>query len=266
MKNENLVIGLFLVGLVIVGYFVVAKGDGGFINLSDLLSKDNNTTESNENVTASVSVSDIQAKVLETGETVISFKVISNNANISNVTVNYGLNVADPENATYASLEASQESETYEAKVPTEFGDALYYYIEVTYTAGNETRTYRTETYHLQVKDTYPPTINSVSIDYNGTARQFVISFNATDNDAIAKYYVYWADLGTNNTVTNTTTFIVINSTTIPITITNITDGNYYAFYFKIEDLSGNIATLFNETDPLILQANTSSTWPVTVS
>ncbi|MFA4647871.1 hypothetical protein P8X24_11615 [Pyrococcus kukulkanii] len=260
---QNLIVGLFLVGLLVVGYFVVAKGNGGgFIDLSSILNKEKNTTE-NENVTASVSVSDIKAKVLETGEALISFKVIASNANISNVSVYYALNVANPENATYSPVEAKLENDTYKATLPSKFGDILYYYIKVEYRAGNETKTYKTETYHIQVKDTYAPVINSITIDYNGTAKQFVINFNASDNDVIYEYIVHYAE--SNTTDFSNATFVSMNSTSLPIVI-NATENYYYAFYFEVEDLSGNTVALFNETEPLILQANATSSWPVIVN
>lgn len=263
-KRQNWIIAGFLALLLVAGYFIVAKPDvGGFIDLSSILGENTETTNENGTISASVSVSDVQAKVLETGETLITFNVIASNANISGVTLYYALNVADPSNATYTSLEPTLNNGTYEATVPTTFGDSLYYYIEVSYLDGNETKTYKTETFYLQVKDTYAPTIYSVSIDYNGTLQQFAITFNATDNDMISEYTVYYASNSVNDF--SNVTFTSVSSATLPITI-NATEGYYYAFYFEVEDLSGNVAVLFNETEPLVLQANSTSTWPVVVN
>ncbi|NJE47318.1 hypothetical protein E3E35_07885 [Thermococcus sp. GR7] len=234
-------------------------GSGGFVDLSNTLSGDTSTTE-----TYQLAIADLAASVDQaTGHVLVTFSLTNaEHFNISSVEVLYALNVADPNNATYTTLNATAENSTYKAEIPSKFGDLVYYKVKVTYDGD---KVLESEVQSITVTDTTAPTLNSVSIDYNSTALTFAISFNATDNDQIAKYYVYWADLGTSNTVSNTTTFTPVEATTLPITIANLTEGNYYAFYFKVEDLSGNIATLYNETAPLIIQANSTATWPVVV-
>ncbi|ALM74841.1 hypothetical protein [Thermococcus barophilus] len=264
-STQNWLIAGFLVLLLVAGYFIVAKPDvGGVIDLNDIL-KTNTTEEQTSEPT--VAVQDISAKVNADASVAVTFAVVaSEGAEVQNVSVYYALNVADPNNATYTAIQAIKNNGTYTATIPASFGDVVYYYIEVNYLANNETKTYKSDVYSLTVKDTYAPTLSSVSIDYNATAQIFEINFNATDNDAIAEYIIYYADLGTNTTIDNTTTFTIVNSTTIPVTLSNITEDNYYAFWFEVKDLSGNTVILFNETAPFVLQANASSTWPVVVS
>ena len=262
-KYQNWLIAGFLAALFVVGYFVVAKPDtGGWIDLSGVLN--GNSTEEQTSA-PTVAVQDIATTVNPDASVKVSFKVIaSEGATVQNVSLYYALNVADPANATYTFLAATENNGTYEATVSAQFGDTVYYYIEVIYLSNNETETYKTETYTLTVTDTYAPTLNSVSIEYNSTAKTFAISFNATDNDQIAEYIVHYAENSANN-FTNVT-FSVVNATTAPITISNVTEGNYYAFWFEVKDLSGNVAALFNETNPFVLQANASATWPVEVN
>jgi len=262
-KYQNWLIAGFLAALFVVGYLVVAKPDtGGWFDLSGVL--ENNSTEE-QTSTPTVAVQNIAAAVGSDASVKISFSVVaSEGATVQNVSLYYALNVADPSNATYNKLTATKNNDTYTATVSAQFGDVVYYYIEVIYLANNETKTYKTEVYTLTVTDTYAPTLSSVSIDYNSTAKTFAISFNATDNDQIAEYIVHYAENSVND-FTNTT-FSLVNATTTPITISNITEGNYYAFWFEVKDLSGNVATLFNETSPFVLQANSSSTWPVEVN
>ncbi|WP_297465383.1 hypothetical protein [Thermococcus sp.] len=230
---------------------------GVVLNLGD---NSTNTTE-----TYQLAVSDLAASVDQaSGHVLVTFSLTNaEHFNISSVQVLYALNVADPNNATYTALNTTIENGTYKAEIPSKFGDLVYYKVKVTYDGD---KVLESEVQSITVTDTTAPTINSISIDYNSTALTFAISFNATDNDQIAKYYVYWADLGTSNTVSNTTTFTPVEATTLPVTIANLTEGNYYALYFTVEDLSGNIATLYNETAPLVVQANTSATWPVQVT
>jgi len=258
-KKERQLITLGLVVLfAAIAWFAYGHHGGGFIDLSNTLSGDNTSTTE----TYQLAVSDLQASVDQaTGHVLVTFKLANEeHFNISSVQVLYALNVADPNNATYTALNATEQNGTYKAEIPSKFGDTIYYKVKIVY---NDGKTLQSDVQSISVKDTTAPTLNSVSIDYNSTALTFAISFNATDNDAVATYYIYWADLGTSNTVSNTTTFTAVNATTSPITIANLTEGNYYAFYFKVEDLSGNIATLYNETAPLIIQANASATWPV---
>lgn len=254
-ERQLITIGLVVLFAAIAWWAYAGHGTspGVLLNLGD------NSTNSTE--TYQLAVSDLTAAVDQaTGHVTVSFSLTNEeHFNVSSVQVLYALNVADPANATYTALNATAENGTYTAEIPSKFGDVVYYKVKVAYD-GN--KSLESEVQSITVSDTTAPTINSISIDYNSTALTFAISFNATDNDAIATYYVYWADLGTSNTVSNTTTFTPVNTTTSPITIANLTEGNYYAFYFKVEDLSGNIATLYNETAPLIIQANASATWP----
>ncbi|MCD6373369.1 MAG: hypothetical protein J7L37_07490 [Thermococcus sp.] len=226
-----------------------------------LLNLDN---QSNSTETYQLAISDLSASVDQsTGHVLVTFKLANEeHFNVSSIQVLYALNVADPNNATYAPINATEANGTYKAEIPASFGDTVYYKVKVVYDTGKELVT---DVHTITVVDTTEPTLSSVSIDYNSTAATFSIDFNATDNDAIATYYVYYADLGTNSTIDNTTAFTPVNATVTPITLTNITEGNYYAFYFAVEDLSGNTAMLYNETAPLIIQANSTATWPVVV-
>nr|ADF80234.1 t26-10p [Thermococcus sp. 26/2] len=250
---------LITIGLVVLFAAIAWWAYNGHASPGVVLNLGDNSTNTTE--TYQLAVSDLSATVDQaTGHVLVAFKLTNEeHFNISSVQVLHALNVADPNNATYTALNATAENGTYKAEIPSKFGDAVYYKVKVVYD-GN--KTLESEVQSITVKDTTAPTLNSVSIDYNSTALTFAISFNATDNDQIAKYYVYWADLGTSNTVSNTTTFTAINATTSPVTIANLTEGNYYAFYFKVEDLSGNKAMLYNETAPLVIQANSSATWP----
>ncbi|WP_324734940.1 hypothetical protein VFC49_06990 [Thermococcus sp. SY098] len=260
---QNWIVAGFLVLLLVAGYFIVAKPNiGSVVDLNNILNS--NTTEE-QTSEPTVAVENLSAAVNADASVAVTFVVVaSEGAEVQNVSVYYALNVADPANATYTAVQATENNKTYTATIPTQYGDVVYYYIEVMYLANNETKTYKTDVYSLTVKDTFDPVINSVSIDYNATAQTFTISFNATDNDAIAEYIVHYAGNSVNDFAN--VTFSIVNSTTSPITLSNITEGNYYAFWFEVKDLSGNTAMLFNETSPLILQANASSTWPVTVS
>jgi len=253
-ERQLITIGLVVLFAAIAWWAYTGHGAGPGV----LLNLDKNQTG---NETYQLAISDLSASVdQETGHVVVTFKLANEeHFNISSVQVLYALNVADPKNATFSALNATTENGTYKAEIPSKFGDAVYYKVKVTYGGG---KTLESDVKTIIVKDTVAPTLSSVSIEYNSTAKTFTISFNATDNDQIAKYYVYWADLGTSNTVSNTTTFTAVNATAMPITIANITEGHYYAFYFKVEDLSGNMATLYNETAPLIIKANSTATWP----
>lgn len=248
---------LITIGLVVLFAAIAWWAYNGHASPGVLLDLDKKT---NSTGTYQLAVSDLSASVDQaTGHVLVTFKLANEeHFNVSSVQVLYALNVADPNNATYTALNATAENGTYKAEIPASFGDVVYYKIRVYY--DNTHIEFTTQS--ITVADTTAPTLSSVSINYNSTAKTFSINFNASDNDAIEKYYVYWADLGTNNTVSNTTTFTPVNATTLPIVVENITEGNYYAFYFKVEDLSGNVATLYNETVPLIANANSTATWP----
>lgn len=252
---------LITIGLVVLFAAIAWWAYNGHASPGVLLNLDN---QSNSTETYQLAVSDLSASVDQaTGHVIVSFKLSNEeHFNISSVQVLYALNVADPNNATFSVLNAAAENGTYSAEIPASFGDTVYYKVKVVYDNGKELVT---DVHTITVVDTTEPTLSSVSIDYNNATATFSIDFNATDNDAIATYYVYYADLGTNSTIGNTTAFTPVNATVTPITLTNITEGNYYAFYFKVEDLSGNVAMLYNETAPYIVQANSSATWPVVV-
>ncbi|WP_297489422.1 hypothetical protein [Thermococcus sp.] len=266
-KKERQIITIGLIALFgLVAWWAYAghgAGAGVLLNLD-------NQSNASEQTTYQLAVSDLQPTVDQTtGHAMVSFTLANEeHFNISSVQVLYALNVADPNNATYTALNATETNGTYKAEIPSKFGDVVYYKVKVAYDSG---KALISDVKSITVSDTTAPTLTSVSLNItstynnatNTTTYNFVINFNATDNDQIGTYYVYWADLGTNNTVTNTTTFTVINATTEPIILKNITTNDYYAFYFVVQDLSGNKATLYNETAPFIVQANTSATWPV---
>ncbi|BAA30292.1 hypothetical protein [Pyrococcus horikoshii] len=260
-KKERQIITLVLIVLFgAIAWWAYGHHNGGFVDITNVLS--GNTTE---NTTYQLAISNLQAVVdQQTGHVVVSFQLANReHFNISSVEVLYALNVADPNNATYIALNATEQNGTYKAEIPSKFGDMVYYKVKVSYNAG---KTLESDVKSITVKDTTAPTLNSVSINYNSTTGTFIIDFNATDNDQIAIYHIYYADLGTNNTIGNTTTFTEVNATNLPITISNITNGNYYAFYFVVEDLSGNTVALYNETSPYIIQANETATWPIIVT
>jgi len=226
-----------------------------------LLNLDNSSA--NESTSYQLAVSDLAASVdQQTGHVLVTF-ILTNaeHFNISSVQVLYALNIADPNNATYTALNATVENGTYKAEIPSKFGDAVYYKVKIVYDGD---KVLESEVQSITVKDTTAPILSSISINYNSTAGIFDITLNATDNDAIATYYVYYLDLGNSTSLPANATFSVINSTTPELSITNITANDNYAFYFVVEDLSGNKAMLYNETAPLIIQANSSATWPQT--
>lgn len=267
-ERQFITLGLVVLFAAIAWWAYTGHGTGAGV----LLNLDNQSNAS-EQTTYQLAVSDLSAVADQvTGHAVVSFKLANEeHFNISSVQVLYALNVADPQNATYTSVNATEQNGTYKAEIPSKFGDVVYYKVKVAYDGG---KTLVSDVKSITVSDTTAPALSSVSLNMtsnynnatNTTTYDFVINFNATDNDQVGTYYVYWADLGTNNTVTNTTTFTVINATTEPIILENITTNDYYAFYFKVEDLSGNVVTLYNETAPFIVQANASATWPVQVT
>ena len=254
-ERQFVTIGLVLL-FAAIGWWAYHGGGGGFIDLSNHLNGNNSST------TYQLAVADLAATVDQaTGHVQVSFSLTNEeHFNISSVQVLYALNVADPNNASYTGLNATEQNGTYKAEIPASFGDVVYYKVKVTYAGGELV----TDVQSITVSDTTAPTLTSVSLNYNSTAGVFDLTFNATDNDQIAEYIVHYAENRANN-FTNVT-FSVVNATTTPITISNVTEGNYYAFWFEVKDLSGNVATLFNETNPFVLQANASSSWPVEVN
>ena len=267
-ERQFVTIGLVLLFAAIGWWAYHNNTGGGFVDLSNTLS--NNTTDNT--TTYQLAVSGLAATVdQQTGHVQVSFSLTNEeHFNISSVEVLYALNVADPNNATYTAVNATEANGTYKAEIPSKFGDVAYYKVKVTYAGGELVSNVQS----ISVKDTTAPALSSVSLNMtstydnatNTTTYDFVINFNATDNDAIATYYVYYLDLGTNNTLPANATFSVVNSTTPELSIANITEGHYYALYFVVEDLSNNKAMLYNETDPYIILANSTATWPVEIT
>ena len=264
-KKERQLITLGLVVLFAAiawwAYAGHSVGPGVILNL------DNQSNASTE--TYQLAVSDLQASVDQaTGHVLVTFKLANEeHFNVSSVQVLYALNVADPNNATYTALNATAENGTYKAEIPSKFGDLVYYKVKVTYD-GN--KVLESEVQSITVKDTTAPELKSVSINLksitdnstNTTTYNFDIRFNVTDNDQIATYHVYYLDLGNSTSLPANATFSVVNSTAPELSIANITLNDNYAFYFVVKDLSGNKAMLYNETNPLVVLANSSSTWP----
>lgn len=258
---------LITIGLVVLFAAIAWWAYNGHASPGVLLNLDNQTINSTE--TYQLAVSDLTAAVDQaTGHVTVSFSLTNEeHFNISSIEVLYALNVADPNNATYAPINATEANGTYSAEIPSKFGDVVYYKVKVAYD-GN--KSLESEVQSITVKDTTAPELQSVSIDLkaitdnstNTTTYNFDITLNATDNDQIATYYVYYLDLGNSTSLPANATFNVVNSTTPELSVADITLNDNYAFYFVVEDVSGNKATLYNETAPLVIQANSSATWP----
>ena len=263
---------LITLGLVVLFAAIAWWAYNGHASPGVVLSLDNQSNAS-EQTTYQLAVSDLQASVDQnTGHVLVTFKLANEeHFNVSSVQVLYALNVADPNNATYTALNASEQNSTWKAEIPSKFGDVVYYKVKVVYD-GNKELTSGVQS--ITVKDTTAPELKSISIDLksitdnstNKTTYDFVINFNATDNDQIATYYVYYLDLGNKTSLPANATFSVVNSTTPEVSIANITLNDNYAFYFVVEDVSGNKAVLYNETSPYVVLANSSATWPVEVA
>ena len=268
-ERQFVTIGLVLLFAAIGWLAYHNNTGGGFVDLSNTLS-DNSTANT---TTYQLAVADLAATVdQQTGHVTVSFSLTNEeHFNISSVKVLYALNVADPQTANYTALNATEQNDTWKVEIPSKFGDVVYYKVKVTYNGG---KVLESEVQSITVKDTTAPTLSNVTLDMksiydnttNTTTYDFVINFNATDNDQIATYYVYYLDLGTNNTLPINATFSVVNSTTPELRIANITEGHYYALYFVVEDLSNNKVMLYNETNPYIILANSTATWPVEIT
>ena len=264
-KKERQLITLGLVVLfAAIAWFAYGHHGGGFIDLSNTLNGGTNESETYQLAVANLAASVDQA----TGHVTVSFSLTNEkHFNISSVEVLYALNVADPNNATYTALNATEQNGTYKAEIPASFGDVVYYKVKVIYDNNKELTS---DVQSITVKDTTAPELKSVSINLksitdnstNTTTYNFDITLNATDNDQIATYYVYYFNLGNSTSLPANATFSVVNSTTPELSITNITLNDNYAFYFVVQDLSGNKAMLYNETSPLVVLANSSATWP----
>lgn len=259
---------LITLGLVVLFAAIAWWAYNGHASPGVVLSLDNQSNAS-EQTTYQLAVSDLQASVEQaSGHVLVTFKLANEeHFNVSSVQVLYALNVADPQNATYTSVNASEQNSTWKAEIPSKFGDVVYYKVKVVYDNGKELTS---DVQSITVKDTTAPELKSISIDLksitdnstNKTTYDFVINFNATDNDQIATYYVYYLDLGNKTSLPANATFNLVNSTTPEVSIANITLNDNYAFYFVVEDMSGNKAMLYNETSPLVVLANSSATWP----
>lgn len=263
---------LITLGLVVLFAAIAWWAYNGHASPGVVLSLDNQSNAS-EQTTYQLAVSDLQASVDQaSGHVLVTFKLANEeHFNVSGVQVLYALNVADPQNASYTALNATAENGTYKAEIPSKFGDVVYYKVKVVYDGNKELTS---DVQSITVKDTTAPEFKSVSIDLKGitdnstntTTYDFVINFNATDNDQIATYYVYYLDLGNSTSLPANATFSVVNSTTPEVSISNITLNDNYAFYFVVEDVSGNKAMLYNETNPYVVLTNSSATWPVEVT
>ena len=212
-------------------------GAGVLLNLDD-------TTNTSEQTTYQLAISDLQATADQaTGHVLVTFGLTNaEHFNISSVQVLYALNVADPNNATYTSINATETNGTYKAEIPSKFGDAVYYKVKVTYDNG---KTLESEVQSITVTDTTAPTA-TLSISYNASTGNATITVNASDNDAIDKVILFYA-VTTDGNLTNVTfSNITLNASSYTYTLTvdsNTTDSTYYYLdvYAEVYDISGNI-------------------------
>ncbi|WP_297514437.1 Ig-like domain-containing protein [Thermococcus sp.] len=239
-KYQNWLIAGFLAALFVVGYLVVAKPDSAGPGV--LLNLDN---QSNSTETYQLAVSDLTAAVDQaTGHVLVSFKLTNEeHFNVSSVQVLYALNVADPNNATYAPINATEANGTYKAEIPSRFGDVIYYKVKVVYD-GN--KSLESDVQSITVKDTTAPTA-TLSIEYNATTGNATITITASDNDAIDRVILFYAVTADGNL--SSVTFSNVTLTVSPYTYTltvdsNTTDSTYYYLdvYAEVYDLSGNMA------------------------
>ena len=240
-KKERQLITLGLVVLfAAIAWFAYGHHGGGFIDLSNTLNGGTNESETYQLAVANLAASVDQA----TGHVAVSFSLTNEDKfNISSVEVLYALNVADPANATYTALNATEQNGTYKAEIPASFGDVVYYKVKVIYDNNKELTS---EVQSITVKDTTAPTA-TLSIDYNTTTGNATITINATDNDAVDKVILFYAVTADGN-LTNVT-FSNVTLTTAPYTYTltvdtNTTDTTYYYLdvYAEVYDISGNMA------------------------
>ena len=230
------------IGLIVlfaaIAWWAYHGGRGGFLDLSDSLNNNTNST------TYQLAVADLSAVVdQQTGHVQVSFSLTNEeHFNISSVQVLYALNVADPNNATYTALNATETNGTWKAEIPASFGDVVYYKIRVTYAGGELV----TNVQSITVSDTTAPTA-TLSIDYNATTGNATITVNASDNDALDKVILFYAVTADGN-LTNVT-FSNVTLTAAPYTYTltvdsNTTDTTYYYLdvYAEVYDISGNMA------------------------
>nr|WP_216082422.1 hypothetical protein [Pyrococcus abyssi]QFN51294.1 hypothetical protein [Pyrococcus abyssi] len=263
-KRERQLVTIGLIVLFgIIAWWAYAKPNiGGFVDLSDLLNK--NQTNDNSTTVYKLAIKDLQASVLENGNVEVTFKLLNEeHFNISKVQVLYALNVADSQNANYTEVDATKDNETYKATIPAQFGDIVYYKIKVLYD-GN--KTLESDVQSITVSDTVAPVISNVTVNYNATTGNATFTITASDNDAIDKIILFYAITPDGNA----TSFSNITLSTSPYEITLTIDGNttdttyyYVNFYVEAYDLSGNSVRLptngtfefyANETTNLVFQ------------
>ena len=210
-----------------------------------LLNLDNQSNAS-EQTTYQLAVSNLSAVADQaSGHVLVTFKLANEeHFNLSSVQVLYALNVADPQNASYTAVNATEQNGTYKVEIPASFGDTIYYKVKVVYAGGELV----TDVQTITVSDTTTPTA-TLSIDYNATTGNATITINASDNDAIDKVVLFYAVTADGN-LTNVT-FSNVTLTTAPYTYTltvdsNTTDTTYYYLdvYVEVYDLSGNMARI----------------------
>ena len=254
-------LGLFL-GLIVVGYAYTAGYFDDYLggNGGGILDLGNNTTE---NVTYTLGISDLNAQVLETGNVEVTFNLLNaEHFNITQVAVYYAKNVADPNNATFTQVNATAENGTYKAEIPATWNDQVYYYVEVAYKDGNETKTIRSPEAgfnSVTVADVFKPTINNVTVSYDANTTNVTFTVAAQDNDALKSVVLYYAF--SNTTDFTNATFANITATVEPWTFTVAKADEYLAFYVTAEDLAGNVAELGNATAPFVVHVNATATW-----
>ena len=239
-KKERQLITIGLVALFAAIAWWAYSGHGTGAGM--LLNLDN---QSNENTTYQLAVVDLIATVdQQTGHVDVSFNLTNEeHFNISSVQVLYALNVANPNNASYTTLNATEQNGAWKAEIPSTFGDVVHYKVEVTY---DTDKILMTNIQSITVSDTTAPTA-TLSIDYNATTGNATITVNASDNDALDKVILFYAVTADGN-LTNVT-FSNVTLTTTPYTYTltvdsNTTDTTYYYLdvYAEVYDLSGNMA------------------------
>ncbi len=233
---------LITLGLVVLFAAIAWWAYNGHASPGVLLDLDNQTTNSTE--TYQLAVADLAASVDQvTGHVFVTFSLTNEeHFNVSSVQVLYSLNVADPANATYTSINATEANGTYTAEIPSKFGDVVYYKVKVTYDGD---KVLESEVQSITVADTTAPTA-TLSIDYNAASGNATITVNASDNDAIDKVILFYAVTADGNL--SSVTFSNVTLTTAPYTYTltvdsNTTDSTYYYLdvYAEVYDISGNM-------------------------
>ena len=207
-------------------------GLGVILNLDD----NSNTTE-----TYQLAVSDLSANVDQgTGHVLVTFKLANeDHFNVSSVQVLYALNVADPNNATFSLLNATEANGTYKAEISSKFGDAVYYKVKVVY---DDNKELTDDVHSITVKDTTAPT-GAVVINYNATSGNATITVNASDNDAIDRVILFYAITKDGKLALVPFTNVTLNVSPYIYTI-SVPSNNYLDVYVEVYDLSGNMARI----------------------